>query len=142
MSNSIIWYCSNNSKETIRTYVTLATRVTLERLNYQSHGDKIQQKIYVVSRFGRRGSSCCQCCHCTDTTSSTDQSQISIYWHLALRLVPHRFVSSTFHSHFEPVSSLLALDATESVSQPQLVTQMAVELININLISVQQKRWV
>ena len=54
-------------------------------------------------------------------------------------------VSSTFqivqilaHSHFELVSSLPALDATEPVSQP--VTQMAVELINIHLISVKQKR--
>ena len=36
------------------------------------------------------------------------------------------------------VSSLLALDATEPVSQP--LTQMAGELININLISVQQER--
>ena len=34
------------------------------------------------------------------------------------------------HSHFELVSSLLALDATEPVSEP--VTQMAVELINIH----------
>ena len=56
-----------------------------------------------------------------------------------------QFVSSTFkivqiivHSHFELVSSLLALDATEPVSQP--VTQMAVELINNHLISAQQKR--
>ena len=37
-------------------------------------------------------------------------------------------------SHFELVRSLLALEATEPVSQ--LVTQMAVEMININLISV------
>ena len=42
------------------------------------------------------------------------------------------------HSYFELVSSLLALDATQSVSE--LVTQMAVEMINIHLISVQQKR--
>ena len=56
-----------------------------------------------------------------------------------------QFVSSTFkivqiivHSHFELVSSLLALDATEPVSEP--VTGMTVELINIHLISVQQKR--
>ena len=34
-------------------------------------------------------------------------------------------------------SSVLALEATETVSEP--VTQMAVELINIHLISVQQK---
>ena len=51
-------------------------------------------------------------------------------------------VSSTFkivqilvHSHFDLVSWFLALEATEPVSE--LVTQMAVELINIYLISVQ-----
>ena len=38
------------------------------------------------------------------------------------------------YSHFELVGSLLALDATEPV------TQMTAELINIHLISVQQKR--
>ena len=38
-------------------------------------------------------------------------------------------------SHFELVSSVLALEATELVSEP--VTQMAVELINDHLISVQ-----
>ena len=55
------------------------------------------------------------------------------------------FVSSTFwivqilvHSHFDLVSSVLALDATEPVSEP--VAQMALELINNHLISVQQKR--
>ena len=37
-------------------------------------------------------------------------------------------------SHFELVSSILALEASE------LVSQMAVELINNHLISVQQKR--
>ena len=42
------------------------------------------------------------------------------------------------HSHFELVSSLPALDATELVSQQ--VTQMVVELINIDVISVKQKR--
>ena len=54
-------------------------------------------------------------------------------------------VSSTFQiaqilvqSQFELVSLVLALDATEPVSE--LETQMAVELINIHLISVQQKR--
>ena len=54
-------------------------------------------------------------------------------------------VSSTFQkaqilvqSHFELVSSVLALEATEPVSEP--VTHMAVELINNHLISVQQKR--
>ena len=57
----------------------------------------------------------------------------------------HRIVSSTFQivqilvqSHFELVSSVQALEATEPVSEP--VTQMAVELINNHLISVQQKR--
>ena len=56
-----------------------------------------------------------------------------------------RVVSSTFkivqilvHSHFDLVSWFLALEASEPVSEP--VTQMAVELINIQLISVQQKR--
>ena len=38
-------------------------------------------------------------------------------------------------SHFELVSSVIALEATEPVSE--LVTQMAVELINNRLISVQ-----
>ena len=37
-------------------------------------------------------------------------------------------------SHFELVSSVLALEATEPASEP--VTQMAVELINNHLISV------
>ena len=48
---------------------------------------------------------------------------------------PLRFVSSTFYisqilvqSHFELVESVLALEATEPVSET--VTQMAVELIN------------
>ena len=41
-------------------------------------------------------------------------------------------------SHFDLVSLFLALEATEPVSE--LVTQMAVELINIHFISVQQKR--
>ena len=56
-----------------------------------------------------------------------------------------RVVSSKFYiaqilvqSHFELVSSVLALEVTEPVSEP--VTQMAVELINNHLISVQQKR--
>ena len=43
-----------------------------------------------------------------------------------------------FQLHCEIVSSLLALDATELVSQP--LTQMVVEMINIHVISVQQKR--
>ena len=41
------------------------------------------------------------------------------------------------HSNFDLVSSLLVLEATEPVSEP--VTQMAVELINSHLISIQQK---
>ena len=56
-----------------------------------------------------------------------------------------RIVSSTFQivqilvqSHFELGSLVLAPEATEPVSEP--VTQMAVELINNHLISVQQKR--
>ena len=55
------------------------------------------------------------------------------------------FVSSTFwivqilvHSHFDLVSSVLALDATEPASET--VAQMALELIQNHLISVQQKR--
>ena len=47
------------------------------------------------------------------------------------------YVDSSNSSSFT-FSSLLALDTTELVSQP--VTQMAAEMININLISVQQKR--
>ena len=41
-------------------------------------------------------------------------------------------------SHFEQVSSVLALEATEPVPEP--VTQIAIELINNHLISVQQNR--
>ena len=48
---------------------------------------------------------------------------------------PFRF---PFQLHCELVSSLLALDATEFVSQP--LTQTVVEMINIHVISVQQKR--
>ena len=54
-------------------------------------------------------------------------------------------VSSTFEIvqilvqlNFDLVYLLLALEATEPVSEP--VTQMAIELINIHIISVQQKR--
>ena len=42
------------------------------------------------------------------------------------------------HSHFDLVSLLLTLEATELLSE--LVTQMALKLINNYLISVQQKR--
>jgi hypothetical protein len=57
----------------------------------------------------------------------------------------HRFVTSTFlivqilvQSHFELVSFVLALEATEPVSElvSEPVTQMAAELINNHLISV------
>ena len=41
-------------------------------------------------------------------------------------------------SHFELISLVLALEATEPVSET--VSQMAVEVINNGLISVQQKR--
>ena len=44
--------------------------------------------------------------------------------------------SSSMQSYFELVSPVLALEATDPVSEP--VTQMAVELINNHLISVQQ----
>ena len=49
-------------------------------------------------------------------------------------------VSSTIlvQSRFELVSSVPALETTEPVSEP--VTQMAVELMNNRLISLQQKR--
>ena len=55
---------------------------------------------------------------------------------LAVTMESHLF-SRTLR-FFELVSSLLALDATEPVSQP--VTQMAVEMINSHVVSVQQKR--
>ena len=57
----------------------------------------------------------------------------------------NRVVSSTFeivqilvHLHFEIISWLLALEATELISEP--VTQMLLELINNHSVSVQQKR--
>ena len=57
----------------------------------------------------------------------------------------NRVVSSTLwivqilvHLNFDMISWLLALEATELISEP--VTQMAPELINNHLISVQQKR--
>ena len=53
-----------------------------------------------------------------------------------------RYIQILVHSHLDPVSSLLALEATQPVTQlvTQPVTQMALELINKHLISVQQKR--
>ena len=44
------------------------------------------------------------------------------------------------HSHFDLVNLLLAVEAPDTVSE--LVFQMAVELTNIHLVSVQQKRLV
>ena len=55
-------------------------------------------------------------------------------FHLHSRYV----VQILVHSHFDLISLPLALEATELVSEP--VTQMALELINNHLISVQQKR--
>ena len=75
----------------------------------------------------------------------------SVSPNLTLMIVPKLHVltagviSSTFwiaqilvHLHFELVNLLLTPGATELVSEP--VTQMAVELINNHLISVQQKK--
>ena len=56
-------------------------------------------------------------------------------WGVSSVPFPFRF---PFQLHCELVSSLLALDATELVSQP--LTQTVVEMINIHVISVQQKR--
>ena len=58
----------------------------------------------------------------------------------ALRLVSSTFyiVQILVHSFFDLENSVLFLDATEKLSQT--ITEMAVELINIHLISVQQKR--
>ena len=60
-------------------------------------------------------------------------------------LFVHRIVSSTFkivqilvQSHFELISSVLALEATEPLAEP--IAELAVELINNHLISVHQKR--
>ena len=50
----------------------------------------------------------------------------------------YKTVQILLHSYFDQVSWLLALEATEPVSEPLL--EMAVVLINIHLISVQQKR--
>ena len=61
--------------------------------------------------------------------------------HLLSIWIKGRFIhilDSSNQSHFELASSVLALEATEPVSE--LVTQMVVELINNGLISVQQKR--
>ena len=48
-----------------------------------------------------------------------------------------KIVQIIVHSHFDLVTWLLDLEATKPVSE--LITQMAVELINIHLISVQQR---
>ena len=56
------------------------------------------------------------------------------WFHLHSRYI----VQILVHSHSKLLSSLLALDATELVSQP--LTQMVVQMINIHVISGQQKR--
>ena len=70
---------------------------------------------------------------------SLDRKKTKIHllrpWGVSSVPFPFRF---PFQLHCELVSSLLALDATELVSQP--LTQMVVEMINIHVISVQQKR--
>ena len=48
------------------------------------------------------------------------------------------YIQILVHSHFDLVNWPLALEETEPVSEP--VIQMALELINNHLISVQQKR--
>ena len=67
------------------------------------------------------------------------------YIHFEIHMKKSRGVSSVpfpfrfpFQLHCELVSSLLALDPTEPVSRP--LTQMVIEMINIHVISVQQKR--
>jgi len=56
-------------------------------------------------------------------------------WGVSSVPFPFRF---PFQLHCELVSAFLALDASELVSQP--LTQTVVEMINIHVISVQQKR--
>ena len=56
-------------------------------------------------------------------------------WGVSSVPFPFRF---PFQLHCKLVSSLLALDATELVPQP--LTQTVVEMINIHVILVQQKR--
>jgi hypothetical protein len=50
--------------------------------------------------------------------------------------------SEMISSHFELISSVLALEATEPLAEPvaEPVAELAVELINNHLISVHQKR--
>ena len=74
-----------------------------------------------------------------------EMAKIFIWKREKVQMANIGFVSFTFQiaqilvqSHFELVSLVLALEATEPVSEP--VTQMAVELINNHLILVQQKR--
>ena len=54
------------------------------------------------------------------------------------RFITFQIVQILVQSHFELVSLVLALEATELVSEP--VTQMAAELINNHLNLEQQKR--
>ena len=50
--------------------------------------------------------------------------------------------SNSVQSHFELISSVLALEGTEPLAEPvaEPVAELAVELINNHLISVHQKR--
>ena len=57
-----------------------------------------------------------------------------------LTMVGFIYIQILVNSHYYLVNSVLALDATEKVSQT--VNEMAIELINIHLISVLQKIWV
>ena len=80
----------------------------------------------------------------TSARAALKMHYFDLFWDIILAAA-YGVVSSTLyivqilvHSHFDLVSWLLALEATEPVSEP--VTQMAVELINNHLISIQQKR--
>ena len=70
-----------------------------------------------------------------DQLNEVTKAALAIYRGVSSVPFPFRF---PFQLHCELISSLLALDATELVSQP--LTQMVVEMINIHVISVQQKR--
>ena len=73
--------------------------------------------------------------HCSSGMAAAARDCQSSQWVVSSTL---QIVKILVHSHFDLVSSLSALGATEPVSEP--VTQMALELINNHLISVQQKR--
>ena len=50
------------------------------------------------------------------------------------------YIQILVRCHFKLVSLVLALEATDLVSEPEPVTQMTVELINNHLISVQYSK--